>query len=69
MAASQNVLLPRLQERGGQAQVPLGVAGVIFLLSHPIEKRKRNPVRNRNEEWNWLLTDTDYPAPRHTVET
>lgn len=64
--------LPRLQERG-QAQVPLGVAGVIFLLSQPVEKRKkrgkRNPVFDRNEEWNWLLTDTDHPAPCHMVET
>jgi hypothetical protein len=40
MAASQHILLPRLQHRG-QAQVPLGVAGVVFLLSHPVEKGKK----------------------------
>lgn len=33
------------------------------------EEEEEKPVFDRNEEWNWLLTDTDHPAPCHMVET
>lgn len=56
--------LPRLQERG-QAQVLLGVAGVIFLLSQTVEKRKKRGEEKPSiqQKWGVELVSDWYRSP------